>query len=85
MKKERIIVLGGGLVGGPMALDLAAEDRFAVTVADINEKALEELRSTQPKLDTIREDLSDPFRVTELSPGMISCSMRSPGSWATPP
>jgi saccharopine dehydrogenase-like NADP-dependent oxidoreductase len=69
MKKERIIVLGGGLVGGPMALDLAAEERFAVTVADINEMALEELRSRQPKLETIREDLSDPFRVTKLVAG----------------
>jgi saccharopine dehydrogenase-like NADP-dependent oxidoreductase len=42
MKKEKIIVLGGGLVGGPMALDLAVEERFAVTVVDVNEVALEE-------------------------------------------
>jgi len=45
MKKETIIVLGGGLVGGPVALDLAVDERFAVTVADVNEVALEELRA----------------------------------------
>jgi len=69
MKKEKIIVLGGGLVGGPMALDLAAEERFAVTVADIDEVALEKLRARQPKLSVIREDLSSPSKVTELVAG----------------
>jgi saccharopine dehydrogenase-like NADP-dependent oxidoreductase len=66
MKKEEIIVLGGGLVGGPMALDLAAEERFTVTVADVNEVALEELRARQPELEVIRQDLSNPTKVTEL-------------------
>ena len=69
MKKEKIIVLGGGLVGGPMALDLAVDERFAVTVADVNEVALEELRAKQPKLTVIREDLSSPSKVTELVAG----------------
>ena len=69
MKKEKIIILGGGLVGGPMALDLAVEDRFAVTVADVNQVALEELRAKQPRIETIREDLSDPSRVSELVAG----------------
>jgi len=44
MKKESIVALGGGLVGLPMALDLADDDRFAVTVADLDEVALEERR-----------------------------------------
>jgi saccharopine dehydrogenase-like NADP-dependent oxidoreductase len=52
-----------------MALDLAAEDRFAVTVADIDEALLESLRARQPKLTVIREDLSRPSRVTELAAG----------------
>ena len=81
MKKEKIIVLGAGLVGGPMALDLAIDERFAVTVADINEGALEELRAKQPKLAVIRADLSNPSKVTELgrmrSPGSASCSSSS--------
>ena len=41
--KKKIIVLGGGLVGGPMALGLADDDRFAVRVADHDEVALEKL------------------------------------------
>lgn len=37
----KIVVLGAGLVGGPMALDLAKESGFDVTVADIRDEALE--------------------------------------------
>jgi len=69
MKKEKIIVLGGGLVGGPMALDLAVEERFAVTVVDVNEVALEELQARQPKLAVNLEDLSSPSKVTKLVAG----------------
>jgi lysine 6-dehydrogenase len=79
MKKEKIIVLGGGLVGGPMALDLAAEERFAVTVADVNQLALEELRARQPRLAVIREDLSSPSRVTELVAGYDIVLNAGPG------
>lgn len=66
MKQEKIIILGGGLVGGPMALDLAAEKRFAVTVADLDEAALGRLQAAEPRLSTIRVDLSDPSSVTGL-------------------
>jgi saccharopine dehydrogenase-like NADP-dependent oxidoreductase len=69
MKKEKIIVLGGGLVGGPMALDLAVDDRFTVTVADIDETALEKLQTKHSELTVIREDLSDPAKVTQLVAG----------------
>jgi lysine 6-dehydrogenase len=66
MKHEKIIILGGGLVGGPMALDLAAEKRFAVTVADLDEAVLGRLQAAEPRLSTIRADLSDPSNVTRL-------------------
>ena len=69
MKQEKVIVLGGGLVGGPMALDLAAEERFVVTVVDIDGATLDDLRARQPKLAVIRKDLSDPSRVTKLVAG----------------
>ena len=36
----KIIVLGAGLVGGPMAIDLANDDNFEVTVADISQESL---------------------------------------------
>jgi saccharopine dehydrogenase-like NADP-dependent oxidoreductase len=67
MKKEKIVVLGGGLVGGPMALDLATEERFQVTVADIDEAALAQLKAREPRLATTRVDLSDPSEVTALA------------------
>ncbi len=50
-----------------MALDLAIEERFAVTVADIDEAVLEQLKAREPRLSTIREDLSDPPKVTALA------------------
>ena len=30
----KVVVLGAGLVGGPMAADLARDERFEVTVVD---------------------------------------------------
>lgn len=39
----RILILGAGRVGGAMALDLAAEERFDVTVADRSSAALQRL------------------------------------------
>ncbi len=69
MTQEKIIVLGGGLVGGPMALDLAAEDRFAVTVADLHSETLEALQTKQPKLAGVQRDLSNPAKVSELVAG----------------
>ncbi|MEN8006663.1 MAG: saccharopine dehydrogenase C-terminal domain-containing protein [Candidatus Krumholzibacteriota bacterium] len=61
----RIIVLGGGLVGGPMARDLAAEDEFEVTVADRDEQVLEEL-AAQADISPLVADLADPAAVTAL-------------------
>ncbi len=59
-----VIVLGAGLVGGPMARDLAADPRFTVTVADRDERVLARLAG--PRLATVRRDLADPGVVTEL-------------------
>ena len=54
----KVIVLGAGLVGGPMAIDLSQDSNFDVTVADINEAALDNLRSEHPSINTKCEDLS---------------------------
>lgn len=58
----RIIVLGAGLVGGPMAVDLAKESQFEVTVADVSQAALARLKGI-PSLKTVVQDLSNPRRV----------------------
>lgn len=61
----KITVLGSGLVGGPMAMDLAEEPRYAVSVADINAEALAKVRS-RAKVETIQADLSDTAQVKKL-------------------
>jgi lysine 6-dehydrogenase len=62
----KIVVLGAGLVGGPMALDLAKENGFDVTVADIRDEALERVaRGT--KIRIVKTDLSDVAEVTKLA------------------
>ena len=54
----KILVLGAGLVGGPMAMDLAANGEFEVTSADRSAEALAHL-SGKPYITTIQADLND--------------------------
>jgi len=54
----KIIVLGGGLVGGPMALDLAEDKDIQVSVADVSEKTLAKF-NTHPGIQTVQQDLSN--------------------------
>lgn len=61
----KIIVLGGGLVGGPMAADLASDPDFEVSVADINQETLDALRRKHG-VGTVRKDLSVPRAVKAL-------------------
>lgn len=54
----KVIVLGAGLVGGPMALDLAHNKDFQVTVADINQEALQKVAAADPRITILLSDLS---------------------------
>ena len=54
----KVVVLGAGLVGGPMAMDLAKDSSFEVTVADLSEDNLGRLKERCPSLSTIVADLS---------------------------
>jgi saccharopine dehydrogenase-like NADP-dependent oxidoreductase len=62
--KKKVIQLGAGLVGTPMALDLAGNE-FDLTVADINPAALDLLKS-KADLKTVVADLSDIETVRSL-------------------
>jgi saccharopine dehydrogenase-like NADP-dependent oxidoreductase len=62
----KIVVLGAGLVGGPMARDLATDERFAVTVADVSASALARVAAQAP-VATVEADLADAARVTALA------------------
>jgi len=61
----KVIILGAGLVGAPMAFDLARNGEFEVTVADLGQQALEKF-SNRPDILTVQRDLSNPEYVKGL-------------------
>ncbi len=75
----KIMVLGAGLVGGPMALDLAEDPGFEVTVADVSEDALARLRDRNPGIATVRQDLSVPAEAGALVAGFDLVISAVPG------
>ncbi len=64
----KIVVLGSGLVGAPTALDLAADPRFEVTVADRDIEAFARLGGAK-NIATVQVNLADPRTVTKLVRG----------------
>jgi saccharopine dehydrogenase-like NADP-dependent oxidoreductase len=62
----KIAVLGAGLVGRPMAVDLSRDERFDVLAVDVSEPALARLRKWNPDITTVRRDLSDPREVADV-------------------
>ncbi|NTV74222.1 MAG: NAD(P)-binding domain-containing protein [Holophaga sp.] len=64
---KNICVLGAGRVGATMALDLARDGEFDVTVADLSEKALARLSARGLKVTA--RDLSRPAEVTAAIQG----------------
>lgn len=63
---KKIVVLGGGLVGGVMARDLSSDSSLKVTVVDRDEGVLANLKSRMP-IETRKGDLSDLKLVGELA------------------
>ncbi len=55
----KVLVLGAGLVGGPMALDLARNGEFIVTSADLSAEPLSRLEGV-PGITTVLADLDNP-------------------------
>ncbi len=64
--QRKILVLGAGMVGGAIALDLAKDERFNVTVADYNADALAKVAAAG-RMQVLHRDLSDPAMVREVS------------------
>jgi saccharopine dehydrogenase-like NADP-dependent oxidoreductase len=62
----RVAVLGGGRVGGAIALDLARDAEFQVTVADSSARALERVAASAPVAVT-QTDLSEAAAVAQLA------------------
>jgi len=61
----KVIILGAGLVGGPMVLDLAGDLDIQVTVVDINEKNLSKFAG-KGDIKIIQADLSKPEIIGQL-------------------
>ena len=61
----KVLVLGAGLVGGPMALDLARNGEFEVTSADRSPEALARL-SGVAGITTVQADLDNAESIKSL-------------------
>ncbi|MFH1118874.1 MAG: saccharopine dehydrogenase C-terminal domain-containing protein [Bacteroidota bacterium] len=62
----KVLVLGAGLVGGPMAIDLARDGEFEVTSADRSAEALSKLKS-YAGITTVQADLDDSETIKKLT------------------
>jgi len=74
----KIIVLGAGLVGSPMAADLAKDKTMQVSVADISEHKLAKFNNN-PEIKTICQDLSDQALLSDLVSGFDMAVSAVPG------
>jgi saccharopine dehydrogenase-like NADP-dependent oxidoreductase len=64
----KVLILGAGLVGGPMAIDLAKDGEFLVTAADINPEALARLAG-YAGIETERADIDNFETIKFLAEG----------------
>ncbi len=62
----KMIVLGCGLVGRPMAIDLAREPGYEITIVDKNRAALEALAHEHKNIETVHGDLGNPENIGAL-------------------
>ncbi len=74
----KVIILGAGLVGGPMARDLARDGEFEVAVADISSRNLAKLDDA-PEIIKVRADLSDCEKVKSIVAGADYVINATPG------
>jgi len=61
----KVIVLGSGLVGRPMAIDLVRDEEFEITIVDNDESKLNKI-DEQVDIRKVVKDLSDPENVKEV-------------------
>jgi saccharopine dehydrogenase-like NADP-dependent oxidoreductase len=66
--KKAVVVLGAGMVGAAMAMDLAADPDLRVDVADVRQEALARVATKAP-VGTQRADLRNPDAVRRLVAG----------------
>jgi lysine 6-dehydrogenase len=64
---KKTIVLGGGMVGAVMALDLASDPDRSVVLVDLDSPRLEAAKRQNDRLEVKKADLSDPAVVRGLA------------------
>lgn len=64
--KTKVIILGSGLVGAPMSVDLAKDSYCGVTAVDIDANTLNSLEKENYPIKTIQEDLTNTDRLKNL-------------------
>ncbi|HLA78042.1 MAG TPA: saccharopine dehydrogenase C-terminal domain-containing protein [Vicinamibacteria bacterium] len=64
----KTVILGGGMIGSAMAMDLAKDPGFEVTVADARQESLDRI-AARWGVPTLLADLSDPRAVHQLASG----------------
>jgi len=75
----KIAVLGAGLVGGPMAVDLSRDKKFRITSVDFDGTALTKLKKENPDIQVLKEDLSNPDNVSKIVRGYDTVINAVPG------
>ena len=65
MTRKKIVILGGGMIGSAMALDLKRTGRHDVTVAELRKEVRERL-AARHGVATVAADLSRPDAITKL-------------------
>jgi saccharopine dehydrogenase-like NADP-dependent oxidoreductase len=72
----QITVLGSGLVGNAIVKELAQEKNYSITVIDINQKALDNIKK-EARVDIIQADLqkSDNFSSLIAESGLVICAV----------
>lgn len=68
MTRQKIVILGGGMIGSAMAMDLKRTSRHEVTVAELRPEVRERLRARHG-VATVAADLSRPEAIQELVKG----------------
>ena len=62
MKRQKIVILGGGMIGSAMAMDLKREDRHDVTVAELRPEVRQRLEARHGDRDAARPTCRGPRR-----------------------
>jgi lysine 6-dehydrogenase len=68
MTRQKIVILGGGMIGSAMAMDLKRENRYDVTVAELRPEVRQRLESRHG-VATLAADLSRPEAIKKLVKG----------------